>query len=551
MSARRLLLPAVLLAVAGLPLIPGGCTEEGSPCLVGIPAGRIEGRVLTGGLAVTAVIRATGVAGGEASGSTIEHDVEPDGRFGLDLPAGRYVVALRIGPYDATYDYTAGGPGYGNVAPDTLRVDAAVSPVVADFALGGFTLDLPLSDRPEGEEVAIRLHRRDTAPVASLPRYLDDGSAPVQDGRATLTLAGVLPGEYQVEIVLVSRSSSGGEHFWLPGTRDRSDAPWYAVGVDEAVPLACELGGDPSRLEGRIAGAWLAMGLPEEPELFIVGPDSGLVMDRRRVESDGSFAVDLSLPGPVKLGVEQYGAVQWIGGPTFVEAATYDLRAGETITGIELVQSGLRLDIRAPTASSGWAAFELHDPVDLSLMATVVVDIAGHDVVGIPNLWPGDFLLHVAHRGPDEYGVSYRSPPWRPQWYDRAGAPAQAVPITIAAAGEVVTRELTLELGGAIRGRLETAPLPPRGFHVFLSPADVDTVLDAWYVWYQAPDFDLAGLPDGDYKVGACPTSVPWIWGLPPPAGTVWYPDTTIWDEAAVLEIRDACEVEGVVIPVP
>ena len=82
-------------------------------------------------------------------------------------------------------------------------------------------------------------------------------------------------------------------------------------------------------------------------------------MGARIVNDDGSFGVDIHLPGPVKLLVTQAGVEQWIGGPTFEEATTFELEAGETISGVELVQCGLRLSVDTPARSVG----ERRDPV--------------------------------------------------------------------------------------------------------------------------------------------------------------------------------------------
>jgi len=58
--------------------------------------------------------------------------------------------------------------------------------------------------------------------------------------------------------------------------------------------------------------------------------------------------------------------------------------------------------------------------------------------------------------------------------------------------------------------------------------------------------YEVEGLPDGDWKIGA------WLRaeGYPdqPPAGTVWYPGTTDWNEAGVIQVRNHADVTGIVI---
>jgi hypothetical protein len=161
-----------------------------------------------------------------------------------------------------------------------------------------------------------------------------------------------------------------GEHVWYPGVRDSSEASWISVGTDSAVALSIDLPTEPARIEGEITGAWLDLGRTLPPELALISPDSMTIMGPRVVGDDGSFGVNIHLPGPVRLRVTQDGVEQWIGGPTFEEATTFDLEMGETISGVELVQCGMRLSVDAPVRNLGGVAIRFYDPVSLTLVTT-------------------------------------------------------------------------------------------------------------------------------------------------------------------------------------
>lgn len=118
--------------------------------------------------------------------------------------------------------------------------------------------------------------------------------------------------------------------------------------------------------------------------------------------------------------------------------------------------------------------------------------------------------------------------------------------MSIGSAGEVVALDLFLELGGVIRGRVETADGVPRFFHVLVTPAVERVTWGNHYAFEWSPDYEVKGLPDGAFKIGAYPVDQGWSWPDPPPDGTVWYPGTTDWESAGVVEIREAAVVTGV-----
>jgi len=546
MKRARPALSAALMSAMVLLIFALGCDEHPTlPCAF-VAGGRLQGEVRTGGLSPEAIIRAISVIDGLESQTTFDTRVDSTGRYILDLPAGDYLVQLRSDHSNQHhYDYSAAGIGYGQLPPDTLRVDDSVSPVVADFDLGSLALHLDLSDNLEGEKASIKLYKRDASETGEWRTYLNRGTATIENGQVDIQAVGLLPGEYRVEIVLWGFDYYDGEQFWMPGIREESESPWYEVAVDSVTALTCSITSEPARLEGRISGAWLSMGLGDQPYLSIVTPDSVPIISHRRVDDDGRFAVNVFLPGPVKLLVTQNGIEQWIGGLGFTEATVYDLQLGETITNIELIQCGLRLNIDGDGVfSPSDSEFRIHDPLDMELLATASYWSGIGGVVPVANLWPGEFILFITPHG-SRYGGSA----WRPQWFDRKTEPAEARLISIGSPGEVVRLDVTLERGGTIAGELEFSSPSSRWHYVLLTTADHYLCWGADIVFEGNREYLLQGLPDGRYRIGAISWEMDWDFGAPPPAGTIWYPGTGNWDEAEIVEIVDAADLVGLNIP--
>ena len=142
--------------------------------------------------------------------------------------------------------------------------------------------------------------------------------------------------------------------------------------------------------------------------------------------ADKFMPVDVHIPGPVKLRVLQYGLEQWIGGPGFAEATVFDLALGETIQDVELVQSGIHFVLDGSLNLSWNTEFRIHDATGENLLATMLYDGGSSHHVGIPNLWPGEFLVYVT---PSWDSLGWLT--WRPQWWDRAVTAGEATRITL------------------------------------------------------------------------------------------------------------------------
>lgn len=553
----------ILVVGAALALLAlGGCGNDETACGPEVPAGRLLGHVRAGGLPITATLSAYRVVDGVVSAYGFPTLVDSTGYYTLDLPAGRYVVGLRVPEY-----YWSAGAFYGtrsgavSAVPDTVTVDGTRFATTLDFDLAGLAFDLALSQALDGESGEIVLHRRDQAGddpdgVTATVR------GTITDGHLSLRVPGLPPGAYRIEAVLGYRDylcfcPYDGEHVWLPGTRDPADSPWYELGPASLTTVEAQVAAEPAWLSGRIAGAAATLGDLESISVFIVTADSLRVLgERRLVGGDGSFAIPLHLGGPVKLGVILDGATAWAGGRDFMSATTFDLVPGQTIDDVEIVQSGVLVDVTGPGDYLAAAAFEFHDAASGELVTTAKVRIGSQSEFGLANLWPGLYRLYIRHEHGYIDGSSSSSddyPAWRPQWFDRAAGPDGGQVVEIAAAGQIVPLHLVLEPGGVISGRLAfPAGVDPTWGYLFATAVDRLATLDQVFVpsTPAPPAFRVTGLADGSYKVGVYVGRGVTSGFGPPPAGTVWYPGTTDWAAAAVIVITDAGTVADLVLPV-
>ena len=533
--------PLILLCAAAVLLVGPGCDDPVDLCDPLFPAGGVQGRVRSAGLSLEGYVTARNIELDYPNSS--EFRVEPDetGFYSLDLPSGRYVFQLIVS--GGRYDYAASGPGFGQVPPDTILVGAGISTPEINFDLGGVTLGFDLPAYLHGQYGQVILHPRDFGEL-DIWRLVTEGSAEIVAGRIDVEVAGVLPGEYQIEVVLGCPSSNcyssgGGERFWMPGTRNPAESPWYTVGPDSVLSLSGAMLGEPARLEGRISGAWLDMGIQQEPVLSIVTEDSLMTLNRIRVDRDGGFAIDIHMPEPVKLLVFQSGVDYWIGGPRFEDATVFNLEPGITITGIEHDQCGVHLVVDETGLPLNGGNVLIYDRTDLSLVADLYRGGNSERHVPIPNLWPGEFLIQISQE-PWERGAS----DWKPQWFDRAATIDLAQPVLLVAAGQVARLNLVMELGGRISGRVMDEDGPIFFYEIGVYPVGEDAPWADKMVWMDS--FNLTGLPDGDYNVGA-------RFGFidPPTEETLWYPGTVDRQAAQIIEIRDGTVVENLDIIIP
>jgi hypothetical protein len=522
-----------------------------------VPAGRISGHVRLAGddpaiMVVEAAVRPPHPGW---TGEVFRAVPGVDGSYCLDVPAGRYCVQIRS--VDSASRYAVSRPNHGDAPAETLLVDSDHSPVV-DFELGRMHVHLDLPPVMDGTRWSLLLYRRSSprTPVRS-----EHGPPEIRGGTLDLTAPALYPGDYRMRMVVGGDSCDcsgcwcAGETFWLPGTRDSSAALWVEIAPNATADISCAVGVErPARLEGDVTGAWLEMGLSLPPSVTLVTPDSLPVLGPWGVAPDGHFAVDLFLPEPVKVRVDHYGIAQWVGGPDFAEAEVFPLESGRTTTGARLVQSGLRVVLGGPWLEVQDACIRLYDPTDLRLLASSDL-LSGKGLVhGLPNLRPGTYLILLTRAA-----WWYGSVAWAPQWFDRAVHPRDATAVTIGREGEVANLDVTCDPGGTIRGTVSATQLMGGvvRFHYFayLTPADDPSCLGRVMTTSRPLRYEMAGVPNGRWKVGVAR----YEWDLfedppvpaQPPAGTVWYPSATDWNEAGIVSVSDLRTVEGIDFVLP
>ncbi len=535
----------ILQALCGLILIltlVTGCDDD-NICNPIVPAGRIEGQVSTGGLPVAGTIAAQAVDLPPGREATFRADLRADGSYGIDVPAGRYIVKAELSSPNANYDYTAAGPGYGRIPPDTLVVNGQRSWTHIDFPLASLTVRVTLPDAGlDGRTCSVFLHRDGDEDTDTNTRYLWLGRAQFDSTSSTVEMPGVLPGRYRIELDLGSRMCDcirycDGEHIWLPGVPGPDQADWYDVPTGETMSLEYGNTTVPGRLTGRIGGAWMELGLSRPPELSLISTDSATVRGRQAVGDDGTFTADLYQPVPVKLLITQQGLARYAGGPDFASATVYDLAPGRTISDIEITTCAITMETSISlTGCCGSPIFEIYDPDDLTLLGSIEDHFFFKSSYTLPNLWPGNFLLKIV---PESFDIG--SLPWIPQWYEEATEPSGAQLITIAAEGDILSLSMNVLTGGTISGRILDVPDPAAFRKIIATPADSLMIWGSNYTSRPEQDYELLGLPDGDYKIGTLLVFTE--------SDPIWYPGTTDWDSATVITLENGGSVEGIDIP--
>ena len=515
-------------------IVTSGCTDDAAPIYPGAAACVIQGQVSTVGPVSSLGVRARQLLPAHAS---VDYTVPVSGTgaYRAELPAGDYLLSAYVNN-ENRYLTSDGLLSWRIADADTLRLHPGNSPFTADLLFGGLRVEAAFPARMDGATVNLQVFDASSGDQVSYTSVTTEG------GRFDLAATGLPSGDYYAQIEWRLDYEHQGWSSWLPNERDRGQARVYHVSPDAATPAYPSFGSTWGRLNGHVGGAWLAMGL-SAPRLSAFAADTLIVSGPWTIEEDGSF--DFAVPSqvPIRLAVDCGGVRQWVGGPDFSGATVYSPVSGQIVTGVDVGGGGLRLRVMAGALvpDYDWARLSLHRPGEPDAAIVTSGDLSRQ--IGIANLSAGDWLLHVDRE-------NYGSTLWRPQWLDRAATAAEATVLTVPADG-VLTVDLVLEAGGAIRGQF----IRGSGISIvsYLAITSADDAVNLGYdeVWGGSLDFAFTGLADGRYKIGLAPVGA-WLRpGDPPPADTVWYPNTTDWTSAGVVTIDDAGTVEGLVIPAP
>ncbi len=530
--AARAALPFLLLGLAFV-----GCDSGRKLGAPDLAVARLVGHVLTGSDPSAWRVEARGVDLPLGLARIIAGHPAADGAFALDVPPGRYLLRLDNPGIPGHY-YAASGPVTGSSQADTLEVAEGRILAGLDFRLGSARLEISVADPGlEGVRATLKFYRQaaDGQGREGSPRTTEQL---ITGGTATLTLEGLPPGLYQAELVLGTPShlapvGRGGEHIWLPDSDGPEGADWYEITAGAMLPLAYASTAEAAHLSGRIDGAWLELGLDDRPLLDAIDTDSVLVLEGWPVDEAGAFTLDLLRPRPVRILIRQNTMAHYLGGPDFATATVYDPQPGQTITGVDEADCALTLDTGLETVY--WQpVFEVLTADGLTSLGQIHRDPVG-DLFVVPNLWPGTFLLRILS---PYHGLA----PWLDQWYPGTLDVDLATPITLTDPGQILPLAMTLLEGGSISGRLVEKYILVPYPHVVVTTADDPSVWGTANPHGIEQEYEVLGLPDGDYRLGqtlAYATS-----------DTIWYPGTTDWTEAAVITITDGADVAGIDIPV-
>ncbi len=539
---RRLAL--LLSATAIIAAVLSSCNDcvncpSGPECSSGV----VEGQVLGGGLPVAATVRAHPLFANDNLAGFFETSTDSTGWYHLELPDGEYLLRLR-GDAQRCY-YSHREPVARSSEADTLRLAAGSVPLRADFRLGALRVRVELPSLREGAFVALKVARRDTSQSSGWQTSAGRDNARIEEGVIQFSLSGLMSGVYAM------RLHFGSDHpgLWLPNDLNIDDADTVGVETDRITDYDAVVGTENAHISGVIRGSWQAMGL-SSPHVVLY-EDSRTQLAAIETDAYGVFAANLLIAADVRIRVFMGNFGRWIGGESFEQAEVFKLRLGQEVTDILLEEGGLLIDSSSESRVDLWdlggeiVHAENLSPVESHASMYFHGDSRFHP---IPNLPPGDYLFRL-------YPSYPLASPYLDQWHDRAASEEEALVISIAEAGEVVPLTLRPLRGATIRGRITWTPQPRSYPVIFATTATSPEPLgkrgpDSWPESPgEACDFSLHGLADGDYKVGA------WLYTHsgwePPPDSVAWHPGTADWDSAAVIEIRNCQDVEGIAIELP
>jgi hypothetical protein len=504
---------ALLLLVAQL-----SCDDSSkSPQCPLDPLGTVEGYVLGAGEPVAASVS---LAAFGLSNQNFDCSARSDstGWFSLTVPADDYL--LRLSAYDFFY-YSDRGPVRDDAQADTIVLGG--EPLRIDFSAGAITVRTTVPGELEDECLRCELYT-----------YIDEsfrrcGSRPAHDGNgfAEFDFAFVTPGTYWMQLRV-------GDHsvIWLPATLKFAEAD--TIHIEDVEHLVYETTlPPPGRITGQITGSWQR--IPEAyPKIRVFADDSTEVFYVKPASS-GDFEILLPVPSGVRLLVEIEDVAQWIGGSDFADATRFEPESGEVISDVSVVESGIACTVRGP---------DLRHVRDADCYLYDAAGVPVNTASGSPcsynpryfcNLRTGSYFLFVDH--------DTRQDTWAPQWYDQAAPFAEATPILIQEAGEVVEITVQLVEGGRILGRvLKASGKPAIGALVVLRTTDGEYE-DRWAAESNYPDgnFAILGVADGTYVVGV---RLDW-------ERSYWFPGTYDPALAEPIQIEDAGTVTEIVWETP
>jgi len=362
-----------------------------------------------------------------------------------------------------------------------------------------------MPDDEEGRHYNLRIRAGDNNSISE--------SATVQEGFLVFDYPVLVPGAYSMKL----RGGDLTDAYYLPGTRDPADADLMEVGLNNAATFEIDFGDSYVSISGNISGSWQLAGESRSPAVEVVSSDSR-VFGHGNVDSAGDFTCGFLLPRTVLLRSNYRDLVQWIGGDSFETARVFDLQPGDRITGVSVIESGIRILLDGP------GDLVYHRP------SVIIRDDSGWEFhpytysdnpFSICNLKPGRYYVQVEGYCDDEV--------WARQWYGGAESQAGATPIDLAE-GELHQIVMELVQGGRIEGNLVREDgSQPYAIEFSLFDAGGEPLCSGYSPWryFDKGEFKFQGLVNGDHFLGVR-TAGDKIW---------WYPGTWEFTAASPLSI--------------
>ncbi|MDO9694786.1 MAG: hypothetical protein Q7W56_08640 [Candidatus Latescibacteria bacterium] len=497
---------AILLKASVAPLLAllllASCTGEPETDDLLYEVGAVEGYVLAAGQGRVMDVDARLLEeewSGWTTGST-QADTRSDstGWYRLELPTGRYRLGVHGQEWHANIDSK----------PDTVQIGPYV--LRHDVRRGLAMIRLLLPQEWEGASCRLRLENGS---------YFDgDVRADVVRGWTEFVLPAMGPGSYTMRL-LTPNSSEG---IYLPGTLDAAQADVLVVGTDTIAAYEQDFSESYVTVSGRVTGSCLVEpSLQVNVQAFAGGSQE---VASAYCDDEGSYQLILPVPLEVRLRFSSGSVEQWYGGDNYETATRFALQAGDRVTGIDLVESGLEIRLAGPgEVMNRSVRVRICDEAGNVLASQNTYD----NPIWIGLLRPGRVLVQLDGVCNDQT--------WASQWFDGAPSPSGATPIDLAA-GERRRLDVLLAEGGRITGRvLEADGLDHGSNYINLC----DDRGERWCSWSQYTGdghFVYTGLADGEYYLRAdLGDGVLW-----------WYPGTYEFATAAAIGIVDHGEVTGV-----
>ena len=495
--------PATIVSLCAVCLVfcllaAGGCGDDPVTCAP-YAVGAVSGTVREAGSPLSVAVGLRALAGDQAGRVVALTESDSTGRYRLEAPSGPYVLEI-----DPNVNATVW-----RAENDTLRLASEV--VHRDISLGRIEVRLQVPAELEGD--SYRLTAYGDSPGNP------NATAQVSGGQLQFTLGRLVPGDYALGL----RSPSLSEVF-LPDAPSRDEATPHRVPAERVLEIATDLRPLHGSIAGRVTGSLLAQGLADEVMVRAVDAQRAS-LGYVHCDEEGRFRIDLyAVTTSVRLHSDyDLSFVQWFGGPDEADADVYAVAPGTQVRDVELVESGLVLDLVGPGGNP-------IERVTVTVRAESGVTATREYYSGpspIGNLAPGRYYVRVDGDCSEET--------WAPQWYGGGDDPATATPIDLGT-GELRGVTINLDEGGRITGeaRDATGGVPLHGtYSLHAVDGDVLCVRQSTFSGRML----FTGLADGTYLVAAVlPGASPWF-----------YPGTSDLAAATPLAIVDHAPLDDLV----